>query len=89
MKKLKVYEVITEDWTTATKIYVPAESKKDAENFVAGNGEIVSCKESKNYGENTISLSKIQDALKVAHFGVTEIDIISRILYRTSDIFID
>lgn len=86
MKKFKIYEVITEDYNDTYKFYIPAENKKDAENYVSGNGEIVRTKESELYGVNSISLDKVIDALQRYGFGQAEQDIISRILQRSSDV---
>lgn len=86
MKKLEVYEIIMEDSNDVYKMMIPAESQKAAENYVAGNGDIVRCKKSELYGDNSISLSKIMDALRVANFGQNERDIISRILQQATNV---
>ena len=41
MKKLHVYDVYLDDGRDCFKVTVPAENKKDAEAFTAGNGEVI------------------------------------------------
>ena len=62
----------------AFKVYVPCKTKKEAEQWVIGNGDVVRIKEYKLM--NPISMDKIIAALKTSAFEDMEIDLISRAL---------
>lgn len=79
MKKLKVYDVYMEDTTNVYKITVPAENKKDAVNFVEGNGDVVTVKES---SLQDIDLGFLSFTLRNGGWGQAEIDVITRTLAR-------
>lgn len=74
----KIFEVIFESGKDVFKEYIPCKTKKEAEKWIQGNGDIVRIKEYKL--NDSISLDKILDALKASKFGEIEIDIISRAL---------
>jgi len=80
MKKFKVFEVVLDDAVSPIKMYVPAESKKDAESYVQGNGEILCTKESSLIQD--IALDFLADTLENNGYGKAEIDIITRTLQR-------
>lgn len=79
MKKMKVYKVYLEDRTNAFRVIVPACSEKEAREFVAGNGEVVAIKETKDY---PLDAGKVAYALKKDGFGQAECDIITRTLQQ-------
>lgn len=79
---MKVYEIILESGNNVYKEYIPAESAKLAKEYAQGNGEIIRCKESDLYPNNSISTEKVANALRQAMFGENEINIISRALYQ-------
>lgn len=76
MKKL--YRVIAEDRDNAYKLYIPANSKRDAEKWANGNGEIIDVRDVT--ADFPISIDKVVDALKTAGFGQIECDIIMRLV---------
>ena len=79
MQKMKVYKVYMEDTVAdeCYKVIVPAYSEEDAIDFVNGNGEIISIKETSDY---PISESKLTDTLKASGYGKSEVLIITRAL---------
>ena len=74
----KIFEVILESGTDVYKIYVPSKTKKDAESYVRGNGDVVRVREHQLV--NPISIDKIVGALKTGGFGEMEVNLISRAL---------
>lgn len=74
MRKYMVYM----DDGKCFKLAVPAKNEKEARACVAGNGEIIAVKDVT--AEYPISVSKIADALAMAHFGQTEISFVTRCL---------
>ena len=81
MKELKKYMVYMDDGRDVFKVPVPAASKKEAEQYVQGNGEIISIKDVTN--EYTPSLKYITDVLRGYRFGEAEIGFITRTLSMT------
>ena len=77
MKKLTVYNVYLDDGQSAFRVTVPAASKKDAADYVKGNGEIVAIKPA---DLQDIDLDCLADTLKRAQWGQEEIDVITRAL---------
>ena len=77
MKKLTVYNVYLDDGKSAFRVTVPAASKKDAADYVKGNGEIVAIKPA---DLQDIDLDCLADTLKRAQWGQEEIDVITRAL---------
>lgn len=77
MKKLTVYNVYLDDGKSAFRVTVPAASKKDAADYVQGNGEIVAIKPA---DLQDIDLDCLADTLKRAQWGQEEIDVITRAL---------
>lgn len=78
---MKKYLVYLDDGMDAYRIAVPAKNEKEAKNYVSGNGEIIAVKDvTEDY---PISLAYVQEALKNACFGQTEIDFIIRTLEQT------
>lgn len=63
------------------KIAVPAKDEQDAQDYVAGNGDIVAVRDVSD--EYRISSSRVYDALEKANFTQHEIDYIVRTLQRT------
>lgn len=80
MKPLNIYFAYLDDGKDTYKIVVPAENKKEVENYVAGNGEIIAIKEDKEYSIHTDHLA---DVLRKNGYGQVEIDIIIRTLTRS------
>lgn len=81
MEKKKVYKVYMEDTVTdeCYKVIVPAYSEEEAIEFVSGNGDVISIKETSDY---PISESKLFDTLKSSGYGKVETEIITRALYQ-------
>lgn len=71
--------VYLDDGKLVSKTAVPANSEKAAREYCGGNGEIIAIKDiTQEYSE--ISLDFVIDALRLARFGKTEIELISRCL---------
>lgn len=81
MKALKKYMVYMDDGRDVFKVPVPAASKKEAEQYVQGNGEVISIKDVTN--EYTPSIEYITAALRQYSFGEAEIGFITRTLSMT------
>ena len=79
MKQMNVYKVYIDDDHDVFKVIVPAESEKDALNYVAGNGEVIAVKENKYMWINT---NKLANDLQKSGWGCEEIDLIVRTLSR-------
>lgn len=77
MKKMNVYDLYMDDGHNTFKITVPAFSKKDAKEYVEGNGEVVAIKPSEL---QDIDLNCLADTLKRNAWGQQEIDVITRAL---------
>ena len=77
MKKLNVYSVYLDDRKDVFRVTVPAASKKDAAEYVRGNGDVVAIKPA---DLQDIDLDALADTLKRAQWGQMEIDIITRAL---------
>lgn len=77
MKKLTVYNVYLDDGKSVFRVTVPAASKKEAADYVQGNGDVVAIKPADLQG---IDLDALADTLKRAQWGQMEIDIITRAL---------
>ena len=75
MKKLNVYSVYLDDGKDVFRVTVPAASKKDAAEYVRGNGDVVAIKPA---DLQDIDLDALADTLKRAQWGQMEIDIITR-----------
>lgn len=73
MKKLNVYSVYLDDGKDVFRVTVPAASKKDAAEYVRGNGDVVAIKPA---DLQDIDLDALADTLKRAQWGQMEIDII-------------
>ena len=80
MKKLNVYKVYLDDGCDTYRIIVPAESKKEAKEYVSGNGEIISVREHTEIG---IGIEKLINDLTRCGWGNEEIDLIARTLQET------
>lgn len=79
--KLKKFMVYMDDGRDAFRVAIPAENEKKAREYVMGNGEIVAVK---NITEDfPIDAYKVEQALKAASFGQTEIELIIRTLTST------
>ena len=79
MKKLHVYTVYLEDGNNCFKVTVPAESEKEARNFVSGNGDIITVKDSPL---QDIDCNYLADTLRRGGWGQMEIDVITRALFK-------
>lgn len=77
MRRMNVYDLYMDDGHSTFKVTVPAFSKKDAKEYVQGNGDVVAIKPADLQG---IDLDALADALKRAQWGQMEIDIITRAL---------
>ena len=77
MKNMNVYDLYMDDGHNTFKVTVPAFSKKDAKEYVQGNGEVVAIKPSEL---QDIDLNCLADTLKRSGWGQKEVDIITRAL---------
>lgn len=77
MKKLHVYDLYIDDNRNCFKVTIPAESKKAAIAYAAGNGEIVAVKDCPL---QDIDLDCLAETLRRNAWGQTEIDVITRTL---------
>lgn len=77
MKNMNVYDMYMDDGHNTFKVTVPAFSKKDAKEYVQGNGEVVAIKPSEL---QDIDLNCLADTLKRSGWGQQEIDVITRAL---------
>lgn len=75
---MKKYMVYLDDGETCFKIAVPAINEKKAKEYVTGNGNVIAIRDISE--EFPIDLDKVAQALRLAHFGQTEIDLITRCL---------
>lgn len=87
MKRLKAWWVYMDDGRDTFKCAVPAATKKDAEAFVAGNGEVVTIRENKGVLDDgyIISADCVADALLKAGFGRDEVNLITRTLTQYTE----
>lgn len=86
MKKMRIYRVYLDDGENCYKVHIPAYSKKEAELYCQGNGEIVNISDVTS--DYPISLVSLHSALKTK-FAQTEIDIIMRCISQTLENIID
>ena len=77
--KIHKYEAIIDDGKTVFKVYVPALSEKEAQEYLAGNGEVVRIKEIPEYLPDA---AREREDLAKAGYGDAELDLIYRLLYR-------
>ena len=77
MRKMRTWKVYLDDGKDVYKLYIPAFTRKDAENYVTGNGEIVKIEDCT--ADFPISMDCLAEALKL-RFGQAECDIITRCL---------
>jgi hypothetical protein len=77
MRRMNVYDLYMDDGHSTFKVTVPAFSKKDAKEYVQGNGDVVAVKPSEL---QDIDLNCLADTLKRSGWGQQEIDIIVRAL---------
>ena len=77
MRRMNVYDLYMDDGYSTFKVTVPAFSKKDAKEYVQGNGDVVAVKPSEL---QDIDLNCLADTLKRSGWGQQEIDIIVRAL---------
>ena len=80
MKKLKKYYVYMDDGHDCFKVAVPALNEKDAREYVQGNGEVIAIKQVET---PMISISCVEEALRLRGFGSDEMNFILRTLQRT------
>lgn len=77
MRRMNVYDLYMDDGHNTFKVTVPAFSKKDAKEYVQGNGEVVAIKPSEL---QDIDLNCLANTLKRSEWGQQEIDVITRAL---------
>ena len=82
MKNMNVYDLYMDDGHNTFKVTVPAFSKKDAKEYVQGNGEVVAIKPSEL---QDIDLNCLADTLKRSGWGQQEIDVITRALAQIGE----
>lgn len=86
MKKMRIYRIYLDDGENCYKLHIPAYSKKEAELYCQGNGEIINSADVTS--DFPISINSLHSALKT-QFGQTEIDIIMRCITQTLENIID
>lgn len=77
MKSWKVYDLYIDDGKCVWKTNIPAPTKKAAQEFVSGNGEVVQIKES---DLQDIDIDCLSDTLARGGWGQAEINVITRTL---------
>lgn len=77
MKKWEVYDLYIDDGESVWKTNIPAPTKKAAQEFLAGNGEVVQIKKS---DLQDIDIDCLFDTLVRGGWGQAEINIITRTL---------
>ena len=77
MRRMNVYDLYMDDGHSTFKVTVPAFSKKDAKEYVQGNGDVVAVKPSEL---QDIDLNCLADTLKRSGWGQKEVDVITRAL---------
>lgn len=77
MRRMNVYDLYMDDGYSTFKVTVPAFNKKDAKEYVQGNGDVMAVKPSEL---QDIDLNCLADTLKRSGWGQQEIDIIVRAL---------
>ena len=77
MKKLTVYNVYLDDGKSVFRVTVPTASKKEAADYVQGNGDVVAINPAPVQG---IDLHRLAYDLKSCQWSQTDIDIITRTL---------
>lgn len=81
MKSWKVYKIHMEDRENVFTVNVPAPTKKEALNYVAGNGDVIKVVEHDWYGFGQgIDTNTLADTLRACSYGQFEIDVITRTL---------
>lgn len=85
-KKMRIYRIYLDDGENCYKLHIPAYSKKEAELYCQGNGEIINSTDVTS--DFPISMGSLHDALKTK-FGQTEIDIIMRAISQTLENILD
>jgi len=82
MKKFNTYMVYLESHDEVTKVYIPAQSQKEAELFCQGNGEIIKISKMDKEKDriNTMNTHDIRKVLENACYGKVECDTIERLL---------
>ncbi len=78
MKNFSVYDVYYDDGQNVGKIVLPAESEKQAKEYVRGNGEVVAIK--KNPLVQDIDINCLRGTLLKDGWGAVEIEVITRAL---------
>lgn len=79
MKKFHIYDIYIDDGHDVFKCHIPAESKKAALEYVAGNGEVVAVKDCVI---QDISIQTLANTLSRNGWGQMEIDVITRCLIQ-------
>lgn len=77
MRRMNVYDLYMDDGHSTFKVTVPAFSKKDAKEYVQGNGDVVAVKPSEL---QDIDLNCLADTLERSGWGQQEVDVITRAL---------
>lgn len=81
MKSWKVYKIYMEDRENVFTVNVPAPTKKEALNYVVGNGDVIKVVEHDWYGfDQGIDTNTLADTLRTCSYGQFEIDVITRTL---------
>ena len=86
MRKMKTFKVYLDDGKNVYKLYIPAFTRKDAEEYVAGNGDIVKIEDCTK--EIPIELDTLAELVR-GRYGEAESDIIIRCLREVLECVID
>lgn len=78
MKNFNVYDIYFDDGQNVGKIVLPAESEKQAKEYVKGNGEVVAIR--KDPLVQDIDINCLRSTLLKDGWGAIEIEVITRAL---------
>ena len=78
MKNFNVYDIYFDDGQNVGKIVLPAESEKQAKEYVKGNGEVVAIR--KDPLVQDIDINCLRTTLLKDGWGAIEIEVVTRAL---------
>lgn len=78
MRKFNVYDIYYDDGQNVGKIVLPAESEKQAKEYLHGNGDVVAIR--KDPIVQDIDLRSLTRTLQLDGWGSIEIEVITRAL---------
>lgn len=86
MRKMKTFRVYLDDGKDVYKLYIPAFTRKDAEEYVSGNGDIIKIEDCTK--EIPIEIDTLAGLVR-GRYGKAESDIIIRCLQTVLECIVD